>query len=251
MQEGALCSVCMAQWTPSWSVQPLDAQEEDLAGSCPDLFGYASSPPPTSPIHISIINFYGQASAVTCFSLLFRLAPLCMLSRPLASLTRLPYSSTLRIMSASSKSATTSSSQGHHTLCRTVNASEVASSYTSEIKSAIQATLNSSSSAKRHKLVGFLCGKKDSPSVTYADWTRKACESVGIEYELRIIDTEQEESENNNKEGEEQASVGGAALGAADLETAILEANVDPSVDLFTHVMKVILITDSYAICDI
>lgn len=127
--------------------------------------------------------------------------------------------------SSQAKPKALSTSSASHTFCRTVNASEVAANYTSEISSAIQTSLSSSSSAKRPKLVGILCGQKDSPSVTYADWTKKACESVGIEYELRLIETDKEESD-----AEGQESVGGAALGAADLETAILEANVDPLV---------------------
>lgn len=127
--------------------------------------------------------------------------------------------------SQASKPKAHPTSSASHSFCRTVNASEVAANYTSEVSSAIQASLSSSSSAQRPKLVGILCGKKDSPSVTYADWTRKACESVGIEYELRLIETDKEESDADGQE-----SVGGAALGAADLETAILEANVDPLV---------------------
>ena len=57
----------------------------------------------------------------------------------------------------------------------------------------------------------------------YAEWTKKACEAVGIDYELRRI-----ESEHNEEEESEGASVGGTGEGAADLETAILEANSDP-----------------------
>lgn len=57
----------------------------------------------------------------------------------------------------------------------------------------------------------------------YAEWTKKACEAVGIDYELRRI-----EPEHNEEEESEGASVGGTGEGAADLETAILEANSDP-----------------------
>lgn len=174
-------------------------------------------------------NFMNRQAGVTCFFMLYIVSLLCfscMLSRSLSSLAKGIRTLPLRAMSdpsAASKPKALSTSSTNHTFCRTVNASEVAASFTAEIKSAIQASLDASPSAQRPKLVGFLCGKKDSPSVTYADWTRKACESVGIEYELRLIETEQEEGDDQGQE-----SVGGAALGAADLETAILEANSDP-----------------------
>jgi hypothetical protein len=163
----------------------------------------------------------GHASATFCSCTYISLALQihCMLARLLSSPSRRYLYTSVRRMAESSAAKPKSASS--HSLCRTVVASEVANPYTNEIKQAIE-----SSSSSRPKLVGFLCGKKDSPSVTYADWTKKACEAVGIEYELRIIDTEGGEM----GEDMEQASVGGAALGAADLETAILEANVDSCV---------------------
>merc|ERR1712230_104545 len=105
------------------------------------------------------------------------------------------------------------------TFCRVVNATEVAKPFSEEITQQIQTSL--AAGGKKPKLVGFLCGSKDSPSAVYADWTRKACESVGIDYELRRIADEAEAEETGSE------TLGGAA----DLEAAILDANSDPAVN--------------------
>ncbi|GAA5910633.1 methylenetetrahydrofolate dehydrogenase (NAD(+)) [Sporobolomyces salmoneus] len=81
-------------------------------------------------------------------------------------------------------------------------------------RSAIQTT--TSSLSPRPKLVGILANSS-SPSRAYASWTAKACEAVGIEYELREVGI------NGKAEGEtaEQGEV----------EEAILEANEDDKVN--------------------
>jgi len=133
-------------------------------------------------------------------------------------------------------SSSTATKSGSSSLCRVVNASEIASGYSQEIKKAILAKSETSSSATTRppKLVGFLVGSRDSPSATYASWTDKACQSVGIDFELRFIEPPREEQdiqenikddENKDADNVEQS---GLEIGAADLETAILEANSDP-----------------------
>lgn len=109
--------------------------------------------------------------------------------------------------------------------CRTVNASEVAKAFDDETRQTISSWTQQG--RPRPKLVGFLVGTSDSPSATYAEWTRKACVAVGIDYELRTVGDGAEAPEDDA-----QASVGGTSLGAADLEAAILDANDDECVVL-------------------
>ena len=108
--------------------------------------------------------------------------------------------------------------------CRTVNASEVAKAFDDETRQTISSWTQQG--RPRPKLVGFLVGTSDSPSATYAEWTRKACVAVGIDYELRTVGDGAAEA----PEDDAQASVGGSSLGAADLEAAILDANDDECV---------------------
>jgi len=139
-------------------------------------------------------------------------------------------------------SSTAATKSGSTSLCRVVNASEIASGFSQEIKKAIFAKSETSSSGSAAtssqatrpppKLVGFLVGSKDSPSATYASWTEKACQSVGIEFELRFIEPPQEEQDiQQDSESDKDANdveQSGLEISAADLETAILEANSDP-----------------------
>lgn len=78
-----------------------------------------------------------------------------------------------------------------------VQASKVAESFDNEIKQAV-------SSGTKAKLVGILAND-DKEARMYATWTRKACERVGIEYELR-------------------------ECARLDLEEVVIDANEDPSV---------------------
>ena len=101
-----------------------------------------------------------------------------------------------------------------------MKASDIARTFSDEVASRIHNSINNKSKTARTarpKLVGFLCGPKDGPNATYAEWTSKACEAVGIEYDLRNIASEEDAEE-----------AGGHAHGAAELEAAILEANSDP-----------------------
>ncbi|WWC64125.1 uncharacterized protein I303_106733 [Kwoniella dejecticola CBS 10117] len=64
-------------------------------------------------------------------------------------------------------------------------------------------------------LIGILATKKEDAR-TYAEFTKKACEQIGIVFELRLV-------------GEARAGLDGEGVGI-DVEEAILEANDDPDV---------------------
>ncbi|KAJ9093180.1 hypothetical protein QFC21_006497 [Naganishia friedmannii] len=67
------------------------------------------------------------------------------------------------------------------------------------------------------RLVGILATEKEDAR-SYADFTRKSCESLGIEYELRLV-------------GPARRSLGDQPNVSIGVEEAILEANDDPEVD--------------------
>ncbi|GAA5963025.1 hypothetical protein JCM3765_006755 [Sporobolomyces pararoseus] len=103
-----------------------------------------------------------------------------------------------------------STTQGETTAI-TVTGEQIAKPF----RSAIQQT--TSSLSPRPKLVGILANS-NAPSRAYASWTAKACEAVGIEYELREVGIV--------KQGKEE---GTAEQG--EVEEAILGANEDDSVN--------------------
>jgi methylenetetrahydrofolate dehydrogenase (NAD+) len=94
-------------------------------------------------------------------------------------------------------------------ICATVTGEAVAKPF----RAAIIAT--TSTASPRPKLVGLLANSNP-PSRAYAQWTAKACEAVGIDYELREIGKAVEGEEGTAEQGE--------------VEEAILEANADASV---------------------
>ncbi|KAI9205009.1 uncharacterized protein BJ171DRAFT_502647 [Polychytrium aggregatum] len=63
--------------------------------------------------------------------------------------------------------------------CRVVQASEVAARFSQEIKAGI------SEKQVSPLLVGFLANE-DPAAHTYAQWTQKACEALGLRFELRV-----------------------------------------------------------------
>ncbi|KAI9636671.1 methylenetetrahydrofolate dehydrogenase [Dioszegia hungarica] len=84
-------------------------------------------------------------------------------------------------------------------------------------KTELLGTLGSDKFAKRAPhLVGILATKKEDAR-TYAEFTKKACESIGINFELRLV-------------GEAREGMDGEGVGI-DVEEAILEANDDDDVD--------------------
>jgi methylenetetrahydrofolate dehydrogenase (NAD+) len=93
------------------------------------------------------------------------------------------------------------------TICLTVTGAAVAKSF----KEAVQAY--TATAPRRPKLLGILASS-NAPSRRYAEWTKKACEAVGIEYVLL-----------------ELCKDGDATAGQGEVEESILAANVDASVN--------------------
>jgi methylenetetrahydrofolate dehydrogenase (NAD+) len=120
-----------------------------------------------------------------------------------------------------STAASTTENQTH---CTTVTGEAVAKPFRQAI---IDSTskLSGGAAGKRPKLVGLLANSS-APSRAYAQWTAKACEAVGIEYELREIVATTPAA--GAAEEEEQ---GAAVAEQGQVEEAILDANADPSVN--------------------
>ncbi|EPQ30495.1 uncharacterized protein PFL1_02021 [Pseudozyma flocculosa PF-1] len=108
-----------------------------------------------------------------------------------------------------------------------IQASGIAAPYQEAIKEAIQARVDAGKS--RPKLVGILATPSP-PSVAYAEWTRKACEAVGIEFE--IWKTWDDAAVAANDEGGEANHAGTAPDFdlEADVEDLIIAANADDKV---------------------
>ncbi|SJX62818.1 related to MTD1-methylenetetrahydrofolate dehydrogenase (NAD+) [Sporisorium reilianum f. sp. reilianum] len=103
-----------------------------------------------------------------------------------------------------------------------VQASGIAAPYQDAIKEAIQARIEQGKS--RPKLVGILATPSP-PSVAYAEWTRKACEAVGIEFEIwKTWDDSVEVKEDNHKGTAPDFDL------EADVEDLIIAANADDKV---------------------
>ncbi|KAJ9479166.1 Methylenetetrahydrofolate dehydrogenase [NAD(+)] [Pseudozyma hubeiensis] len=103
-----------------------------------------------------------------------------------------------------------------------VKASGIAEPYQDAIKEAIQARIDQGKS--RPKLVGILATPSP-PSVAYAEWTRKACEAVGIEFEIwKTWDDSVEVKEEDHKGSAPDFDL------EADVEDLIIAANADEKV---------------------
>ena len=72
--------------------------------------------------------------------------------------------------------------------CKVINASEIARPFVSELKNKIE------KNALKPKLVTYLANN-DQSAIAYARWTGKACNEIGIEFELRTIKRENLEEE--------------------------------------------------------
>jgi len=96
------------------------------------------------------------------------------------------------------------------TLCRTITGEAVALPFRAAI------TQTTATAQPRPKLVGLLANT-NAPSRAYAEWTAKACEAVGIDYELREVGAV-------NAEGDRERAEQG------EVEEAILKANADAGV---------------------
>ncbi|KAN0064790.1 Methylenetetrahydrofolate dehydrogenase [NAD(+)] [Thecaphora frezii] len=112
-----------------------------------------------------------------------------------------------------------------------IQASGIAAPYQDAIKEAIQARVDAGK--PRPKLVGILATPSP-PSVAYAEWTRKACEAVGIEFEIwKTWDDAAVQTEGEGGEGSTAAEHKGTAPDfdlEADVEDLIIAANANDSV---------------------
>ncbi|KAJ1582903.1 hypothetical protein NDA12_005301 [Ustilago hordei] len=103
-----------------------------------------------------------------------------------------------------------------------VQASGIAAPYQDAIKEAIQKRIQEGKS--RPKLVGILATPSP-PSVAYAEWTRKACQAVGVEFEIwKTWDDSVEVSEEEHKGSAPDFDL------EADVEDLIIAANADDKV---------------------
>ncbi|CDR98791.1 hypothetical protein [Sporisorium scitamineum] len=103
-----------------------------------------------------------------------------------------------------------------------VQASGIAAPYQDAIKEAIEARIDQGKS--RPKLVGILATPSP-PSVAYAEWTRKACEAIGIEFEIwKTWDDSVEVKEEDHKGTAPDFDL------EADVEDLIIAANADDKV---------------------
>lgn len=103
-----------------------------------------------------------------------------------------------------------------------VQASGIAAPYQDDIKKAIESRIQQGKS--RPKLVGILATPSP-PSVAYAEWTRKACEAVGIEFEIwKTWDDSVEVKEEDHKGSAPDFDL------EADVEDLIIAANADDKV---------------------
>jgi hypothetical protein len=100
-----------------------------------------------------------------------------------------------------------------------LKADTVAEPFLAEVKASLA---NSTSRSRPPKLVGILA-TTNAPSRSYAEFTRKQCVGLGIEFELREVGAAL---------GGRDAGADGASTSNGDgVEEAIIEANADDTVD--------------------
>lgn len=101
-----------------------------------------------------------------------------------------------------------------------LKADTIAEPFLAEVKASLA---NSSSRSRAPKLVGILA-TANAPSRSYAEFTRKQCVALGIEFELREVGAA--------LAGSKAGANGSSADGVGDgVEDAIIEANADDTVD--------------------
>ncbi|CAO1625332.1 unnamed protein product [Sympodiomycopsis kandeliae] len=105
-----------------------------------------------------------------------------------------------------------------------VSAANLASPFIDSITESIQARV--ASGKRRPRLVGILAIPSP-PSIAYAEWTKKACESVGMEFEIWRTWDQKPESNTDADEKEFASRVGLED----DVEDLIIAANADESID--------------------
>ncbi|KAL9937542.1 hypothetical protein V8E36_003951 [Tilletia maclaganii] len=107
-----------------------------------------------------------------------------------------------------------------------VKAMDIAAPFTREVRDVIKHRVEVLKK-RQPRLVGILA-KPYPPSIAYAEWTKKACEDVGIRFDIwKTWDDEEDEGKNevSAEEVKEDYSL------AADVEDLIIAANADDTVD--------------------
>ncbi|KAG9016195.1 hypothetical protein FRB93_011669 [Tulasnella sp. JGI-2019a] len=103
-----------------------------------------------------------------------------------------------------------------------MKADPIAALYRADVETAINA-FTSKHSGKRPRIVGILA-TDSKPSEMYAEFTRKTCEGMGVDFVLKRVGG----AVPNATEGEEAS---GEAVDGEGLESSIIEANEDSDVD--------------------
>jgi methylenetetrahydrofolate dehydrogenase (NAD+) len=106
-----------------------------------------------------------------------------------------------------------------------LKADTVAEPFLAEVKTSLANSIGTSRS-RPPKLVGILATAANAPSRSYAEFTRKQCVALGIEFELREVGAALGGREN----GADGSSVDGTGDGDG-VEEAIIEANADDAID--------------------
>jgi methylenetetrahydrofolate dehydrogenase (NAD+) len=102
-----------------------------------------------------------------------------------------------------------------------LKADTIAEPFIAEVKASLA---NYTSRSRPPKLVGILASA-NAPSRSYAEFTRKQCVGLGIEFELREVGA----ALRGREDGADGASVDGTSNGDG-VEEAIIEANADDAV---------------------
>ena len=130
----------------------------------------------------------------------------------------------LRGVASSMAEPPTTQQASAENLGKLIQASAIAAPYQEAIKTAIAERV--AAGKTRPKLVGILA-KPSPPSVAYAEWTRKACEAVGIEFDIwRTWD----DAAPTNAHADAHAGSAPDFDLEADVEDLIIAANADDSV---------------------
>ncbi|KAK0548126.1 Methylenetetrahydrofolate dehydrogenase [NAD(+)] [Tilletia horrida] len=112
-----------------------------------------------------------------------------------------------------------------------IKASDIAAPFTREVRDLIKHRVEVLKK-QPPRLIGILA-KPYPPSIAYADWTRKACEDVGIRFDIWKT-WDDEDSSNSSSSSSKPVSAEEVKEDyslAADVEDLIIAANADDSVD--------------------
>ncbi len=96
-----------------------------------------------------------------------------------------------------------------------MKADNIAAIYRSDVENSIRTFTSSSAGGRKPRLVGILA-TNSKPSESYAEFTQKTCEAIGVDFILKRVGAALSEKDDPKGEG---------------VELAIIEANEDEGVD--------------------